>query len=72
MHCSIDYDETFRFFSPPTIPKGSAQVEPGGASRSTTCITGLMNFDRRPLNYASGGRNTQSIPPSRENGWPSF
>src|SRR6266702_2372393 len=29
MHCSIDYDETFRFFSLPTTPKGSAQVEPG-------------------------------------------
>jgi putative transposase len=29
MHCSIDYDETFRFFSLPTPPKGSAQVEPG-------------------------------------------
>jgi putative transposase len=28
-HCSIDYDETFRFFSLPTTPKGSAQVEPG-------------------------------------------
>jgi putative transposase len=28
-HCSIDYDETFRFFSLPTTPKGTAQVEPG-------------------------------------------
>jgi hypothetical protein len=28
-HCSIDYDETFRLFSLPTTPKGSAQVEPG-------------------------------------------
>ena len=29
MHCTIDYDDTFRFFSLPTTPKGSAQVEPG-------------------------------------------
>jgi hypothetical protein len=29
IHCSIDYDETFRFFSLPTTPKGTAQVEPG-------------------------------------------
>ena len=29
IHCSIDYDDTFRFFSLPTTPKGSAQVEPG-------------------------------------------
>jgi putative transposase len=28
-HCAIDYDETFRFFSLPTTPKGTAQVEPG-------------------------------------------
>jgi putative transposase len=29
IHCTIDYDETFRFFSLPTTPKGTAQVEPG-------------------------------------------
>jgi putative transposase len=29
IHCSIDYDETFRFFSLPTTRKGTAQVEPG-------------------------------------------
>ena len=29
IHCRIDYDETFRFFSLPTTPKGTAQVEPG-------------------------------------------
>ncbi len=29
IHCTIDYDDTFRFFSLPTTPKGSAQVEPG-------------------------------------------
>ena len=28
-HCTIAYDETFRFFSLPTTPKGTAQVEPG-------------------------------------------
>lgn len=28
-HCLINYDETFRFFSLPTTPKGTAQVEPG-------------------------------------------
>jgi len=29
IHCAIDYDETFRFFSLPTTLKGAAQVEPG-------------------------------------------
>ncbi len=29
IHCTIDYDETFRFFSLPTTRKGTAQVEPG-------------------------------------------
>ena len=29
IHCSIDYDETFRFFSLPTTAKGTAKVEPG-------------------------------------------
>jgi putative transposase len=29
IHCTIDYDETFRFFSLPTTSKGTAQVEPG-------------------------------------------
>jgi putative transposase len=29
IHCTIDYDETFRFFSLPTTPKGTAKVEPG-------------------------------------------
>ena len=29
IQCTIDYDETFRFFSLPTTPKGTAQVEPG-------------------------------------------
>ena len=29
LHCTIDYDDTFRFFSLPTTPKGTAQVEPG-------------------------------------------
>ena len=29
MHCTIDYDDTFRFFSLPTTPKGTAKVEPG-------------------------------------------
>ena len=29
IHCRIDDDETFRFFSLPTTPKGTAQVEPG-------------------------------------------
>jgi putative transposase len=28
-HCAIDYDDTFRFFSLPTTPKGTALVEPG-------------------------------------------
>jgi len=28
-HCSIDYDDTFRFFSLPTTPKGTAKVRPG-------------------------------------------
>jgi putative transposase len=28
-HCTIDYDDTFRFFSLPTTPKGTAKVEPG-------------------------------------------
>ena len=28
-HCLIDYDDTFRFFSLPTTPKGTATVEPG-------------------------------------------
>lgn len=29
IHCLIDYDDTFRFFSLPTTPKGTATVEPG-------------------------------------------
>ena len=29
VHCRIDYDETFRFFSLPTTPKGTAKVQPG-------------------------------------------
>jgi transposase InsO family protein len=29
IHCTIDFDDTFRFFSLPTTPKGTAQVEPG-------------------------------------------
>ncbi len=29
IHRTIDYDDTFRFFSLPTTPKGTAQVEPG-------------------------------------------
>ena len=28
-HCAIDYDDTFRFFSLPTTPKGTAKVQPG-------------------------------------------
>lgn len=28
-HCTIHYDDTFRFFSLPTTPKGTAKVEPG-------------------------------------------
>ena len=28
-HCTIDYDDTFRFFSLPTTPKGTAKVRPG-------------------------------------------
>jgi putative transposase len=28
-HCSIDYDDTFHFFSLPTTAKGTAMVEPG-------------------------------------------
>jgi putative transposase len=28
-HCSIDYDDTFRFFSLPTTAKGVAKVQPG-------------------------------------------
>jgi putative transposase len=28
-HCLLDYDDTFRFFSLPTTPKGTATVEPG-------------------------------------------
>ncbi len=28
-HCNIDYDDTFRFFSLPTTPKGTAKVRPG-------------------------------------------
>jgi len=28
-HCTLDYDETFRFFSLPTTPKGTATVQPG-------------------------------------------
>ncbi len=29
VHCTIDYNDTFRFFSLPTTPKGTAQVESG-------------------------------------------
>lgn len=29
MHSTINYDDTFRFFSLPTTPKGTAKVEPG-------------------------------------------
>ena len=28
-HCTIDYDDAFRFFSLPTTPKGTAKVRPG-------------------------------------------
>jgi putative transposase len=28
-HCTIDYDDTFRFFSLPSTPKGTAKVRPG-------------------------------------------
>src|SRR6266571_1472847 len=29
-HCTIAYDDTFRFFSLPTTAKGTAKVRPGG------------------------------------------
>ncbi len=28
-HCTIEYDDSFRFFSLPTTPKGTAKVQPG-------------------------------------------